>query len=661
MGNWLRENWVLGLIFIILLILNFNIFNDLYLSRTPDLIVERIKHRKEGDTWQVKVSSTRKHPQGQAEVSIIFQDGTIKNEAWSLSEKEKVWEFKSAPVEAVAIKSPGEYDTYMVNSKARFSPFSEPVHIMTFGKNVTVNFTVNKDDELYAVYSEFQKDASRQGIYLAKYNYRGKMAGGPHLISSANFTSGVKPIIHLNEGQGKTEILLAWNEGTEDDSRGKLVYVTAGSADAPEFQIKNLPLVPAGLEEGSQRRLIFDSYYAENSHYILVQAKGEEGFSWEVLSLDGFTIESRLTAPGLPADDEQKVNYARIIPDAEGLNILWIQPQNWNYVLRYEKIAYSGEVLLPVREISNLDMESSVAEPVQIIRSKDGLFHVASIRSVRGVRVTRQLDYLLIDEEGNVLENIRKFMDVIGYVTGFDIRPLANGNIELYYSMHTGSGFLQPQVNTEVYRIQYNQKLEAIAPVQRIVSSTYFDDSPVVRLNPEGDEFIFWKQNKTDATVVNYMTDDQALVGELSGITTLGWKGWLGRKFEKYSYSALMALFFGFVFSLLPVLGLLVFNRYDRKQHLLYWISAALLMFFLKVYVEVNLGASMISKMRVSLPEIYQFHLWSVFALLLFTGLYWLSKRDKIRSGLMNKAILIWYFLDYFAIFALFLASYFIV
>lgn len=662
----LRENKLLILFFLLLLAINIYIFYHLFMVKDSDLMVKDVSYSEEKG-WKVTVCSTVKHPGQRAEVDVVFHDGNVNRLLWPLSFREKTWYFKDAgsPVGIVEIRASRKLDWDPENSTYNNSLWSKHVKLLSLPTNSDFSYVVGKGGQIYIVYSLHDKSKMEYKIFLENRKPSGEKVLKPAFIAEGRGRVISSLLFQCVGTSGKEEYaVIGWNALLENGQEYHLYGVALKQEDTQGngVDLQRLQLIqpadgyPEKAGTGSQIRLL-DLYRPSGEqvdgeiHWYILTGAFQNGrtflelykfFNFE--QVDGLIISELDTAL-------DRIKTARIIPDESGLNLFWVSEAEWSYQLNFLKIDYAGRIIIPKREVARLKIDFSFPGALQIVRVEEQGFHTAWMETTGRFRV-QQINYLIMDKRGKIINRYPGFIKTGGYCPGFALSITPVGNIEFFYPVDHRHLIYQNQKNTEIYHRIFKPDLEPVHPGKLVVSSTYYDNYPSLQYTDEGYRYLFWVRDKKDSYDLMYSTTNPRIKKQLDRFSLTDLKALLINESVGFIYYTVLGMVFTALASVLPLVVLLIYNRLGKykKNNFLYWLSGILFMFLIKIYLE----TVYLTWTSPLLSRIYNLNLIFLALVIIALSVYWKiadSKEREYRSIFINKLIACWFALDFFVVY----------
>lgn len=633
-----KKNKKYYLFIIVLLLFNCYFFYHFYLAKPPDLAVKEVTYLRERKELKIEVESTHTFKQREVPVKVVFRDGEVKEKFWSLAQRKETWELKAeVPVDGVFIQAPAEIDWDAANSKYLAKNWSKPVRLKTMSSSEDLDFAVDWNKNLFIIYTKNSLEDDSVSVFIEKRNAAGKLLLGPELVFSQKDVKVENPFLYLfNENDGSVSLIAGWNVLSAAAEPDRLYFLSCDS------QIKIEKNIIPG-QKVSKKLRILDKFREPGSKnwYLLVNSEEREDQGLRIYHLIKSEPVKKISVP-LARDFNQQIKYARIIPDNEGFNIFLVKKDVWSSKLYFQKIDTRGRVVLPLKELAEFRIDTSIPDPIQIIKDNYARFHIVLVQVVGTVAAKEQrLKYLVIDSLGEIINQWDEFINNHGYIPGFALTSTPTGDIELYLPR------LHEKRNTELYYTKFTSDFVPLLPLNLVAGSSYYEKYPRINWNTDGYRYLHWFRDSHDREAY-YITDDpeaKTLIDKNNG----NWKERLFKNVMTVSVTVSIGLLFILFGNFMPLIGLIFFHQLGgyRDKYYHYWLTVVLFLFSLKILNEVLY----FSWNDPVLSRAYSYHLLFLGLIVLLISIYWYYchvKKKKRRFAFLNWLLVGWLSVDTF-------------
>ena len=628
-----NKYYIIALIFII--ILNIFIFNSVYSNRKNDLSISRVEYQEKEGLSLIESKSLKRLPQKKAEIIFVFNDGSIEEKEWSLSERKRSWNFKKK-INSVMIEAPEEIDWNTKNNNWYYKEdWSNEVKLSSISTNPDISYEIDGDNNLYLLYK------SKEKLVLEKRDVSGNILLKSDLLNGAIIKNLSRPFLKLVKKDNNELIaIVGWN--IKGDNKKGFNLIKINFLDGNKINIVELNI------DNENKQSLFAMEGVSDKEFLLLTANISEEFKWEIYKFEGSRITDEIK---IPMDiNVSDIKLARLINSSEGFNIIWLEKIEWKPVLYYMAINCNGEIINSARKVTELNLDFSQPDPLHVIKVENN-FHMVWVD--KNSKQIHYLNYLIFDENGKLKNKFLNYKNIGGYCPGIF---LVNNNniIELIYSNYIGHVSFQSQRNTDILWTRLRPDMKKIIPSQLLAGGSKYEKYPVLINKQSGDRFLFWLRDEEERYDIYYKT------------TNVDIKNKIPSKFSSKPLSTFFSFIINSIYSLLvafivwvinvipiPLILLLVYNiliKSDRNNYL-YWSISILLMFAAKVY---NISFFFAWDNPV-LFNIYRLELIILGLILIIYSIIWYMIKKKIWeinvSFFSNIFIIFWIVLSTYIIY----------
>ena len=659
--GWIKENRLLLSCLLLLLLLNIAVYFKYFSELRPDLKVSNVSWREEQNSWVIEVSSNLPIPDEQAEVVTVFSDGRVEKELWPLEATTLRWEYKvSAPLESVVIYAPPEVDWDQTNSIYFSDLWSREVKLSLIPAKGEYALAIDQAKQnLYLFHTEgFIRGKPQPGITLVGFDITGKQVFAPKNFAETN-RSDIRyshPMLTLSASEGQDlKLMLGWNQLTADGDHAQLYHGRLSRTENGHYEL-------TGLEKSNIEGRIYDSLLDQpaGGSYLLTGIDRTISMEWVIYRIDQQGLRPETVIPIVNTTLEQ-IEISQLINDGSFRYLFWLEKKEGTSIVKYMVTSSTGEVLIPAKEIGRARVDYAIPEPFQVLRAGQR-FHLVWVEKAGSFAPAHSFNYLIIDVDGNQVIQRNDFVEAKKYTQGFDMMLDPGGNIEFVFTKYHGHKTFQPQRNTDIHYVKYRtEDLQPITPIQTLVRSSYYERNPQLFYLAGNNRLLSWTRSKKEGEELYYFTTDPELRKILAEGKIGQFLKLIYHQSQDYIYSLMTGLIIVVILSMLPLLGLFVYNLLGKykKGLYLYWVGAVLTIFPLKLLTE----TLFIPLDHPGINRIFRLNLAFGLVILLLAGVYWyISKNGKGggRTEGLNRILVCWVIIESFVIYLSFIQDVFI-
>ncbi len=612
---------------IVILIINLFIFNKILSNRENDIFISKVKYQEQNNTSIVELKSDKIFPEKEIEVNLVFDDGSIEKRYWSLTRKSKSWSFPHKKINSVLIASDKSIDWNDKNNVWYFKEdWSNEVKLASLSAHSDLSFEVDDKKYIYIIY------VKKQNVILEKKDILGNSIIEPKILTTSSQEKPSNLFIKIvSQTNKRIEALVGWNRKNNNKESFHLQKITF--LDNNEIISENI--LSKNRSALKSKRILDIEEAVDKNHYCLT-VNMDESFKFEIIKFIDTNIKEKIT---IPLEKEYShIKFGKIIPGNKGINIIWIEKNNWRPSLYFMKINYDGIIITPPQKITEFTLNLARSGLFQIVNVNDENFHMAWVDN--NSKRIQYLNYLIFNDKGQLVEKWIDYKDVGGYCPGISL--LNNNNIiELVYSKYFGHLTVQSQRNTDILWTKIRPDMTTVVPSQILVSSSKYENYPVLKKTAKGYNYLFWKRDEGDNSEIYYSTTDPETIEKIPS------------KFRTKPLYTFFSLFVNSIYSIiivlmvwgihiLPITFLIVviYNILIKPRNsFIYWLIAIMLIFAVKIY-----SISLVFPWENSVFFlIYKVELVILAFVLIVFSLYWYvySKKEQMNKTFFSNLLLV--------------------